>query len=483
MVSINILDKKLFGNQAGEDEDKEFLSQYFVNHNDFSDFFCREQKLCVVSARKGMGKSALIAKLHYDLAGTENDLIINVTGNDLLGLGSFESSDHAYLENYWKLVICRKIILELSSKISFASSDRDISIIEQAELEGFKKMNLLGCLAKRFSKLLEKAGLDTDKIGVKNPDIFLNKYLQEEEYTIWLLVDDIDAKYINNEQYQARVGAFFSAVRHMTNDYKGLKVRATVRSDVWACLRGLEDLDKIEQYIVSIFWNRKFMLDILAKRISCYVVSNFPDSAESKFKPEKDYNKILDIIFDSPIEWVGNKEARLFDAISAFSNRRPRWMIQLCTMAAKKVRDISLRTKKIKLEHINYILEDFGKNRRDDLVKEHKHQFSEIEFLIDSIRSSKKEMKYSEINNMLDDNYIKGRAFDQLPMLNGQKPTGHEDFGNFLYLLGIFSRKHDDGRTFTHYTDDLDLYKSSANKNDSIVWSIHPTYRSFLNIH
>ncbi|MGY5770038.1 hypothetical protein ACXHQE_17505, partial [Vibrio cincinnatiensis] len=42
--------------------------------------------------------------------------LIRVTGNELLGLGDFSSKDQAYLENYWKRIICKKVIIEIGSQ-------------------------------------------------------------------------------------------------------------------------------------------------------------------------------------------------------------------------------------------------------------------------------------------------------------------------------------------------------------------------------
>ena len=67
--------------------------------------------------------------------------------------------------------------------------------------------------------------------------------------------------------------------------------------------------------------------------------------------------------------------------------------------------------------------------------------------------------------------------------LDGKAYVEHEDLGNFLYRLGLISRMHDDKKTFTHFTDDPDLYKSIENRSDNITWSINLAYRAFLNIH
>jgi hypothetical protein len=71
-----------------------------------------------------MGKSSLLARLNYKLK-TEPDydepIVVKVTGNTLLGLGDFREKDQAYLENYWKQIICKKIIIEIGTTIGVIS--------------------------------------------------------------------------------------------------------------------------------------------------------------------------------------------------------------------------------------------------------------------------------------------------------------------------------------------------------------------------
>ena len=45
MVAINLKDKKLFGNDAGEDEDLDVLNSYYIDHPDFDDFFNEDETI------------------------------------------------------------------------------------------------------------------------------------------------------------------------------------------------------------------------------------------------------------------------------------------------------------------------------------------------------------------------------------------------------------------------------------------------------
>jgi hypothetical protein len=432
-----------------------------------------------------MGKSALLSRLEFKLKHEPiytSPIIIRVKGNDLLGLGDFADKDQAYLENYWKQIICKKVILEIGDTIGFALTSDEMSIIEIAELEGIKSKNIIGGLISRIKGKIPLVGAEVKKTIPENLVSLLNNYQEDNaDSKVWILIDDIDAKFQNNDKYQARVGSFFSAIRALAFDLNNLNIRATVRSDVWSCLRHLEDLDKMEQYIIDIFWSKRHMRDILANKILAYIKRSFPESDQAKFKFKSDYNKLFDLVFNYPITWKDDPNARLFEAISTFSNRRPRWMAQLCRMAAAQAKK-SPQTRKIDLAHINNILEEFGKNRKNDLIKEHQHQFAELEILIDAFRATAKEFNYSNINKTLEDNFIKGRGVEGIPCVDGSIYCKPEDLGNFIYKLGLISRAHDDGKTFTHFSDDPDLYRSNENRIDNINWSIHPSYRAFLNI-
>lgn len=280
MIKVNLKDKKIFGNEAGEDEKLSVLNSYYIEHSDFDDFFDLEERLSIVSARKGMGKSALLSRLQYKLindAKYEEPLVIRVKGNELLGLGDFKGEDHSYLENYWKQIICKRIIVEIGSQIGFALNSDDMSFVELSELEGLKSKNIIGGLIARVKGKLPLAGVEVKSSVPENLDKLLQRYQDDKNSpNVWILIDDIDAKFQNTAENQARVGSFFSAIRALSFDTESLNVRATVRSDVWSCLRHLEDLDKLQQYIIEIFWSKKYMRDMLAQKYWFMLNRNSP---------------------------------------------------------------------------------------------------------------------------------------------------------------------------------------------------------------
>mgnify|MGYP000905324185 CR=1 FL=1 len=478
MLRINLNDD-IFGNEAGEDEDPKILEKYFVTTPKFNKFFDFERKISVVNAKKGMGKSALLMTLNQKLIEDNQNFVIKETGNNLLGLGDFSSTDPSYLENYWKQVICQRINIEIGNKIKFALDDTAISLVEAAEINGFKSKNLLSALLDRLEIKLPL--IPQKKVKSSVDPIALLKNFQEthKNEKIWLLIDDIDAKYLDDEKNQAKVGAFFSAIRSLANEMDGLYIRSTIRSDVWTNLRYLEDLDKWEQYIIEINWTQRQIRDILAKQILAYVQRTSPDSKEARYSYEKDYNKIFDLIFESPINWQ-NSQQSIFNAIHAFSNKRPRWLNQVCRMALEKTTEVNSKAKKVKLENFNQIMQKFGKNRKADLLKEHKHQFIQLDTFIDSFRGHKREYLYNELIVAIEKYFIRDRPNSDIGTVDGVTYKEAHDLANFAYKIGIISNK--DGTKFTHYNDDPDLFDTQKNRNNELTWSVHISYWEYLGL-
>ena len=483
MLNIDLGDKELFGNDAGEDETPAVLESYFIDLEEFSEFYAQTQNLCVVSARKGMGKSALLNKFAYTLEKCEKDctaIVIRTTGNALLGLGDFQGKDQAYLENYWKQIICKKINIEIGKNIGFALSNDAISMVEAAELEGIKNRNIVGALLSRISGKIPALDVELKSQFPENWQAQLREYQKKhEDSTIWLLIDDIDAKYIDNGEYQNRIGSFFTAIRGIANEVNNLKIRSTVRTDVWNNLRHLEDLDKWEQYIIEINWTKHQMRDMLAKRIVSYIKRRHPLSRESQYDYTSKYSDIFNLVFMSKIPW-GGRSREPFEPIKILSNNRPRWMGQLCRMAAKQ----SARTnnKLIGINQINEILEQFGKFRKNDLIKEHKHQYSDLDKLIDAFRANSREYNYAKLIDLINKKYVFKRGAKKIPTIDSENYSNPIQLGAFLYKIGFISHTHGDGVGFTHFYEDPDLFNTQKNLNNELAWAVHPSYRNYLNI-
>jgi hypothetical protein len=316
--------EEIFGNNSGEDENPKILAGYFVEHQSFSKAYDKTRPLEIVKARKGMGKSALLSHLKYRLTDIHSPIdpravVIKVTGNELMGLADFSGTDPSLLENRWRQVICKRISMELAKEIGFAGSDDSMSLIEAAEIEGFKGRNLVSGLMARLGSVVESTtkALSGSPVGLKstNPtdsrtlgyEQILRRMQESGDRNVWLLVDDIDAKFVDTEALQTRIGAFFSALRSLAFSVEGLRARASVRTDVWTNLRSMEDQDKLRQYITEIKWSEEQLKNIFAKRILSYLQRN-GEKKYADWNEQDDYHRIVCEVFSGDFRMGSEKK-------------------------------------------------------------------------------------------------------------------------------------------------------------------------------
>jgi hypothetical protein len=160
--NANVLRYIDFGNEAGDDPDVEELASYFVEQDAFQTFLKPTKKLLVAHARKGVGKSALLQWIGYKQAERDPDaLIIKCRGADLVR-SKFKLSAPLHDPNDfirdWMVRICGLVNRHIAARINLALTDDSITLVETAELEGYKSRNLVGCLLDRLQSMLEHGG-------------------------------------------------------------------------------------------------------------------------------------------------------------------------------------------------------------------------------------------------------------------------------------------------------------------------------------
>lgn len=487
--NLNIDYDLLFGSDSGEDEDPNALRSYFVDLPEFKKFYDATKPLAIVRGRKGMGKSALLKRLAIRLADANGakDIVIETTGNELIGMGDFSGADQAYLENHWKQVICKRICVEIGKRINFAVTDNTMSMVEASEIEGFKGSNVVSALTERIGGLLQKLipGADSGdspsgenakilKKGISNHIQALKSFQLVKDRTVWILIDDIDAKYIDNEANQQRVGAFFSAIRSLAFSVKGIKIRASVRTDVWRNLRKMEDQDKIRDYVIDIHWKDQALKSIFAKRILSYLQrENFGPAAT--WNTTMNYDAIVAQVFVNRFLW-DNKYLEPFIPIKILAGNRPRWMGQLCKLAGGHAGKA-----KIEASHVNLAMKEFGQEKISDIQKEHIHQFSDLPKVTDIFRSGKREYNRFQLDSLINKEYVE-KAGGDVPLVNGYPYLGADQIADFLFQIDFLSAHHVGKSDFVSFQDDPDLFGSNENKQNKLMWTINASYRNYLRI-
>lgn len=483
--ALPLKDEALFGNDAGEDEDPDVLASYFVAKEAFDPFFSRDRRVSVVRSRKGMGKSALLSKLAYDLQKHGgDDIVIHTTGSDLLGLARFDTSDHQLLQLRWKQVLCARINLELGRRIGFAFSDTSMTLVEAAELASFKGRNLIGSLLARISS--KSIPIEVKTPGSADSVALLRRASENLGGTrVWLLVDDIDSTFIDTAEMAARTASFFSACRSVIKDVQGLNIRASVRTDVWTVLRTHEDLDKFEQYVIDLQWPATELELILAKRIYAYIQRNLSSASPAwSLTPEENTDDLIRLVFTNRIRW-GNASVPPFQPISIYAAGRPRWMTQLCRMAG--VEAARVQVPRIGLAEINTVMRDFGRYRLSDIYKEHLHQFGDLQRVVEVFGSGARRYQTDALLQKLAREYVMRVGAAKIPPIDGFPYESPYQLAHLLFKVGFLLGRIGDPESatqasFVRFDERPELLTSFLNPDDAMLWEIHPSYRTILRI-
>ena len=480
----DLLNPELFGNEAGEDENKRRLNEYYLEKEKNRVFHDADRKLGFVRARKGVGKSALLNYSAYRIEEKyKDDIVINIKASELIAL--YECDDYQPLQytNCWQQRICLRILNEIAKRIKFAGSDDSMKIIEYAEIMGYKGKNIVSALSDRITLTLDKMNIERkDNDKVSNGYELLKRYSAQKNKRVWLFVDDIDATFINTKNNMIVVGTFFTACRYLANSVEGLNIRASVRTDVWTILRNFDEaLDKCEQYMIDLVWSTKDTGEILYNKLYTYFTEKYPemDLGHKNFRDIDSQNKIFNMVFSGQLQWGKNKVAP-YRSIHILGAGRPRWAAQLCKIAAEDAYE--KQRELIATGNINYGMTEYGKFRMADLYKEHKHQCQSLEMVIEIFRNGKSSYTTVELVKLIKERLVDaGRniQIDGLPDI-----CNEIQIGKFLYRIGFITLRNDEYNKalgLTRYEDDPYLFSEYNIDNDQ-VWEIHPAYRTVLKI-
>ena len=338
------------------------------------------------------------------------------------------------LINEWQQRICAMLVFELGKRLRLALSDTSMALVESAELAGFKSKNIIGSLLERLR--IKVGDAELGKPEHKDPLQLLKRHLTDGKTFAWVLVDDIDATFVNTPELCLQVSTFFSACRRITADVQNIAVRVSVRSDVWSVVKRTDEaLDKCEQYMVDIAWSNDEARRILVKKVFSYTRRTEGLPRWVRTTPE---DRVLPLVFNPVVRW-GDNEVPVDRPIHILSAGRPRWAAQLCKMAAEQA--ARNHRDRIGIQEIKAVLRDYGSFRLDDLYREHNHQYPALQRLIESFAGGSRRYTTADLLEHISKRVIKVTG---LPEIDGTAVTnGALDLGRFLYKIGFIHARDD----------------------------------------
>lgn len=471
---LNVEDPQLWGNEAADDEDAELLNSYFVTQKEWDIFFDIKRSLSIARARKGMGKSALLKECAYRTSMDESVIVISIKGSDLVAQKEFTSKTPIEQIYDWQQRICSIINRHLGASIGIALTDDKITLVESAELSGFKSRNLAGLLVDRLKGKL--GPVELQKMNSADGKALLNRVAKSSNFKVLLLIDDIDATFSNSKEECLRLSTFFSASREIAANFNGISIRTAIRSDVWASIRKSDEaLDKVEQYIFDINWSKKEFRSFLAERISSYC--RRIDKEELIHGKNKE--EIISLVFERMFPW-GKGTAFPHRVIHVYAGGRPRWAAQLCRMAGKE----TVRTgtaSHIKFGAIKQILESYGRFRLDDVSREHRHQ---CEATTDIVNAFAKQSARFSTSHLL--NFIEAKVLPNIKVkIDGKNINSSLEVAQFLFRIGFllgFDREDGGNPDYYQYEERPELLRNKANLDSGMQWIVHPSFHTALSL-
>jgi hypothetical protein len=122
----------------------------------------------------------------------------------------------------------------------------------------------------------------------------------------------------------------------------------------------------------------------------------------------------------------------------------------------------------------------FGQEKISDLIKEHQHQFKELQKLIDAFRGSEKNLTRHKLLSLVERLFVKKIGLENVPNVNGFPFQSVDQLAEFLFEIDFIVGEK--GGKHTQYQHDPTLFSSEQNTQNKIPWIVNLSYRKFLSI-
>jgi hypothetical protein len=475
-MKIALDDKSLFGNEAAEDEKENVFASYAVERPEVTTFLDSAAHIAIARAYKGEGKSALLRLVAMRLREqSDPPITISVTASSISP--ELDGTDSDKWVRGWKTNILRLAAREIGAGIALAFSDDAISLVEEAESNGFKSRSFVSAIVDRLKTSaipLERTRKPTD-----NPERVLQRWAKEGSL-VWFVIDDLDQNFENTPAYRVKVATFFTALRQIANFIPEFRFRTSVRPNVWSIVkREYEALSNVEQYITDLTWSLDDFHGLIAKRVEGYLRrSNQWD--EYRKTSGTDKKSLIASVFVDPMPWGREKVRPPAIVLYTLARHRPRWLVELWKVSAAAA--VKARREKINFDDIQKELEAFGKRRIEDSVAEFRSQCPELEELLVAFVSQPERFTTDELIKAIQNRVLQAVHPRIVGLLGTPSPR---EVAHFLFQIGFLTARRDLGNDeYEHlsYADNPTLLNARTNVDQGHSWEIHPVFRQALKL-
>lgn len=477
--SIKLTDPTLFGNDAAEDEADAIFNSYVLERDEVQRFVDPSYRIQIARAYKGEGKSALLRLARDRISSTQrDDIVISATGASISPDRQDLDTDHWVRD--WKKTLFGLIANEIGARLGAAWSDDAMSLVQEAELNGFRSRSIVGSILDRLN--IQQLPITERKTRAANTEKLVERWAHRQ-VPVWLFIDDVDQNFEDTPQARAKAASFFIACRHLHNQVPQLQLRAAVRPNVWTTIKlQYEALSHVEQYCVDLTWDVPSLRKLLGRRVEAQLeragshktfLANLPRSGE--FRDEK----LISLVFEEEMPW-GYKQTRPPHVVlTTLARRRPRWLIELSKVAANAAERAG--ASRVSIQHIRSTLADFGRRRIEDTNSEFRPQCPQVGEIIAAFADQQEQYTTDQLITT-----IKNRVLQALSpqIAGGSGKTRPIDVAQFLFRIGFLTARREVENGYEHvtYADNPTLFSVRTNIDQGHSWEIHPVFRQALGL-
>ena len=452
--------QQLFGHEAAEDEDRDRLREYYFKTSTY-DQVVNELPLRILVSHKGVGKSALFnIAMAEDL--DKNQLSIIIKPDDIASLGT-NQDDFLNTIRHWKDGLIEIIARKELSSLGMGASDLKGRVSQSS---GMVINFLIDSIANQ-----KHVSFDHSK------DLVRHLFLQERIVTVY--IDDVDRGWEGRKIDVTRISALLNATRDIIRDHPGIRFRIGLRSDVYYLVRTSdESTDKIQSSVIWLAWTNHDIFVMLIKRIETFFQRPF-DESSLFYQRQSSLARYLEPIMESRFQGSGKwNNAPMYRILMSLTRKRPRDLVKLCTLAARKARESNASL--IGTDHFISIFEEYSQDRVQDIINEFRSELPDIERLLFNMKPARRERTTREEFVYTTDSLIRkiNEILGRVPIhFRSGRDTTPKDLIEFMYKINFLTarRQTDEGIIRKYFEENR--YLSSPSVDFGFHWEVHPAYR------
>jgi hypothetical protein len=385
-----------------------------------------------------------------------------VKPDDIVGLATDTADFLATIRN-WK-----DGLLEILARKLLVSFDMDASDVS-TRLLGF---------GGRLLEFLRSTFLTKEKLKLEPAkQLLLEQFLKQGTVTVY--VDDLDRGWEGRGGDVRRISALLNAVRDLARDNSGLAFRISLRSDVYYLVRTSdESTDKIEGSVIWQSWSNHEILVLLIKRIETFFGRSVDERALLDMK-QVYLAHYLDAVMEPRFVGRGHWEnAPMYRVLMSLIRKRPRDLIKLCTLAARRAREKGSTL--IRTPHLIDVFEEYSQGRVQDTINEFRSELPDIQRLLLGMKPNKKEraarLGYVYTTASLLEKISNVMQSGEFRFATGRVATA-KDLAAFMYKINFLTARKESSDGITRRYFEEQQYLSSHFAEFGFDWEVHPAYR------